>query len=207
MSSDRIIGLYEDNAAHWDRQRGRDLFEKPWLDRFCAGIPAHGTVLDIGCGMGEPIAAHLAGRGYALTGVDASPSLISLARTRHPEQEWIVGDMRSMELGRRFDGMLAWHSLFHLAPEAQRPMFARFARHAAPGAMLMFSSGTTEGSALGEWQGEPLYHGSLDTSDYARLLASAGFDLIHHVLSDPGCGNATIWLARASRDITQLDRR
>lgn len=44
--SERIVPLYEQNAAAWDRMRGRDLHEKPWLDRFLALVPAGGTILD-----------------------------------------------------------------------------------------------------------------------------------------------------------------
>jgi SAM-dependent methyltransferase len=196
--NERIVSLYEDNAAQWDAQRGRELFERPWLDRFLALLRPGGRVLDIGCGMGEPIAGYLLSRGAAVTGLDASPSLIARCRERFPAQDWIVGDMRAMDLGGRFDGLLAWHSFFHLAPADQRPMFARFAAHAAPGAALMFTSGTTEGEAIGAWQGEPLYHGSLDTADYRALLAANGFEVLEHAVSDPTCGHATIWLARYS---------
>jgi hypothetical protein len=45
--------------------------------------------------------------------------MIALARDRMPEQEWIVADMRRLALGRRFDGILAWDSYFHLAHEFQ----------------------------------------------------------------------------------------
>jgi SAM-dependent methyltransferase len=192
----RIVGLYEDNAAAWDRQRGRDLFEKPWLDRFLALLPAKPDILDIGCGMGEPIAAYLIARGARVVGLDSSPSLIALARERHPRQGWVVGDMRQLDLGRRFDGLLAWHSFFHLAPEDQAPMFARFAAHARPGAALMFTSGWGRGTAIGEWQGEPLYHGSLDTEEYRALLEANGFAVLDHRVQDPECGHATIWLAQ-----------
>ena len=54
-------------------------------------------------------------------------------------------------------------------------------------------------SPTGEWQGEPLYHGSLDTSEYRVRLESNGFEVIDHVASDPECGYATIWLARKLR--------
>jgi cyclopropane fatty-acyl-phospholipid synthase-like methyltransferase len=193
---ERIIGLYEENADAWDAQRGRDLFERPWLDRFTALLPPRGTVLDIGCGMGEPITRYLIERGFRVTGVDSSPSLLELARKRFPDHEWLAADMRALELGRAFDGILAWHSFFHLPPEHQRPMFARFSAHSREGTVLMFTSGGTHGESIGEWRGEPLYHGSLDPSEYRTLLARSGFSVLEHRLRDPDCGDATIWLAR-----------
>lgn len=194
--ADQIVRLYEEHAAAWDRQRGRELHERRWLDEFLALVPASGTMLDLGCGMGEPIARYLIERGFRVTGLDSSPSLIALCRQRFPEHEWHVGDMRQLGFGRRFDGLLAWHSLFHLTPEDQRAMFARFAAHSAPGAPLIFTSGWSRGEAIGEWHGEPLYHGSLDPEEYRALLAQNGFAVIAHVIRDHRCGEATVWLAR-----------
>jgi SAM-dependent methyltransferase len=197
---ERIVGLYEENATAFDRQRVRDLHEQGWLDRFLGLLPEAPRILDIGCGMGEPIAAYLIGRGARLTGLDSSPSLIALARARFPAGEWIVGDMRALDLGRRFDGLLAWHSFFHLPPEEQERMFPRFAAHAAPGAALMFTSGWGRGEAIGEWQGEPLYHGSLDAEEYRHRLEIHGFTVLDHRVRDPECGNSTIWLAQKGHE-------
>jgi SAM-dependent methyltransferase len=193
---DRIIGLYEENAAAWDRQRGRDLIEKPWLDLFAARLPASGTILDLGCGMGEPIARYLIGLGFRLTGCDSSPSLIAICRERFPDHDWIVADMRGLDLRRRFDGLIVWHSSFHLAPDAQRALFPKLAAHTEPGGHLMFTSGEEEGIRIGEWQGEPLYHASLAPDDYRSLLDDNGFDVLEHRPSDPQCGDATVWLAQ-----------
>lgn len=194
--SERIVGLYEEKAAAWDRQRGGELIEAGWLDRFAALLPERGAVLDLGCGMGEPLARWLIERGFAVTGVDSSPSLLALARQRNPDQAWIEGDMRRLDLDRRFDGILAWHSLFHLRAGDQRAMFPRFAAHARPGAALMFTTGPEAGEAIGEWQGEALYHASLEPSEYESLLHANGFAVIARRLRDPACGDATVWLAR-----------
>lgn len=198
MAHERIIDLYERNAAAWDRMRGRDLHEAPWLDRFASGIPKGGTILDIGCGMGEPVARYLIERGFAVTGIDSSPSLIAMCRERFPEQEWIVADMRELALGRRFDGLLAWHSFFHLAPEDQRRTVPILANHIAPGGSLMFTSGPEHGENIGGWLGEPLYHGSLDPSEYRALLEVNGLKVLANLVRSPDCGGSTVWLARKS---------
>lgn len=194
--ADRIVGLYERHAHAFDRIRGRDLFEKHWLDRFTASLPTGGTVLDIGCGSGEPMAAELISRGFRLTGIDSAATLIGLCRARFPEHHWYIGDMRHLTLGVRFDALLAWHSFFHLTGQEQRAMFVRFAAHAEKGAMLMFTSGPGEGEAIGTFEGEPLYHASLAPEAYRRLLEGNGFELVAHVPEDPSCGGATVWLAR-----------
>ena len=193
---DRIVGLYEDNAAAWDEMRQGPLIESPWLERFAGLLPRGGRVLDLGCGSGRPIAAEMIRRGFRLTGVDSSESLIALCRARFPGEEWIVGDMRALELGRRFDGLIAWHSSFHLTPDEQRSLLTRFAAHLEPGGTLMFTSGDAEGVRIGEWQGEPLYHASLAPGEYHALLEANAFEVVHSALRDPECGEATVWIAR-----------
>jgi SAM-dependent methyltransferase len=196
MPSDTIIPLYDRHAQAYDRQRGRSLFEKSWLDAFAALLPDGGSVLDIGCGMGEPIARHLIARGFDVTGIDSSATLVAMARERFPQQTWMAADMRALSLGRAFDGLIAWDSFFHLTPDDQRAMFPVFRDHAAPRAALMFTSGPARGEAIGEFEGEPLYHASLDRDEYRALLMAHGFRVVSHVADDPTCNGHTVWLAQ-----------
>jgi SAM-dependent methyltransferase len=195
--ADEIIDLYERHAHDYVADRGRRLAgERAWLDRFGALLPPGATILDIGCGSGEPMARDLIDHGFAVEGIDASPTLISVCRDRFPDQSWHVADMRTLALGRRFHGILAWDSFFHLRGDDQRGMFDVFRQHAAPGAALMFTSGTVEGEAIGSYHGEPLYHASLATETYRELLAGNGFRVVNHITDDPDCGHHTVWLAQ-----------
>ncbi len=195
MSSEAIGDLYERHAWDFDRERSRALREQAWLDLFLGHVRPAGTVLDIGCGMAEPIARYTMEAGFRVVGVDSSPSMIEMCRERFPDAEWIVADMRALALDRRFDGVIAWDSFFHLDADDQRGMFARFAAHALPGAPLMFTGGTSEGEAIGSWYGEALYHASLAPAEYERLLASNGFVKLTYRADDPDCGGHTVWLA------------
>ena len=172
------------------------MYEAAWKDRFCALLPPHGTVLDLGCGSGQPWATTLAAAGHAITGVDTAPALIDLCRAALPGATWHTGDMRTLALRRRFDGILAWDSLFHLTPTAQRAIMPVFAAHARPGAALLFTSGPAAGEALGSYAGEPLYHASLDPAEYRDLLQAHGFTVRHHVAEDATCAGRTVWLAQ-----------
>ena len=205
--ADRIIDHYERHARDWDAERNRQVSpwtDKPWHDRFIAALPRAARVLDLGCGSGSPVARYMTERGLHVTGVDSSPTLISLCRQRLPHHDWLLGDMRSLGLPRRFDGVLAWDSLFHLTPDDQRRMFKIFARHVAPSAVLMFNSGPDQDERIGEYRGEPVYHASLSPDDYTALLSDRGFDIIAHVVEDWKTGGGrTVWFARARSMATQ----
>jgi len=194
--AEQVISLYERHADDWDKERDRSLFEKPWLDLFWALLPAGASILDVGCGSAEPIARYFIEKGCDVTGADSSAALIGICKKRFPSMDWLVTDMRKLTVNRRFDGILAWDSFFHLCPEDQRTMFPIFRRYAARKASLMFTSGNSHGEAIGTYKDEPLYHGSLDGAEYRAVLNENGFDVVAHVVEDPACGGRTVWLAQ-----------
>jgi len=119
-----------------------------------------------------------------------------LCRQRLPDQEWLAEDMRSLQLARRFDGVLAWDSFFHLTPDDQRRMFTVFAQHAAPSAVL-FNSGPAQGEAVGDYRGDPLYHASLSADEYRELIRGIEFEIIARAVEDwPTGGGSTVWLTK-----------
>jgi len=202
--ADRVIAHYERHARDWDANRNLHVSpwnDKPWHDRFISALPRAAKVLDLGCGSGSPVAKYMAERGLRVTGVDASPTLVSLCRQRLPDHEFLVEDMRSLRLLHQFDGVLAWDSFFRLTPDDQRRMFGVFAHHAAPTAVLMFNAGPAHGESVGTYRGDPLYHASLGPDEYKSLLSDIGFDVIAHAVDDWRTGGGrTVWLTRARFD-------
>jgi 2-polyprenyl-3-methyl-5-hydroxy-6-metoxy-1,4-benzoquinol methylase len=198
--SDNIIDLYERHAHDYVTDRRSVAWsESAWLDRFSALLRPEASILDMGCGCGEPMARYLIEQGFAVSGVDTSPTLIALCNQHFPGHSWHVADMRTLAVPDRFDGLLAWDSFFHLTHQDQRRMFPIFKRHAAPHAGLMFTSGTSHGEEIGSYRGEPLYHASLAPEEYRSLLRSNHFRVVEHVVEDPACGGHTVWLAKAER--------
>lgn len=198
-TQDSVIDVYQRHGQAWATLRSDTLLEASWIDRFCGLLPAGAAVLDIGCGSGLPIGRELVSRGFDITGIDATPTMLAQFRRNLPGVAAQLADMRTLALGQRFAGLLAWDSFFHLSPQDQRDTIPRFQSHAAPGAALMFTSGDAEGEAIGELEGDPLYHASLDPDEYRALLATAGFTVIAHIVKDPACGHRTIWLAQHDR--------
>jgi SAM-dependent methyltransferase len=188
--------LYERHAQRFDAARGRALVERPYLDAVTQGVTQGGSVLDLGCGAGEPIAGYLIAKGFRVTGIDTAPAMIGICRDRFPEHDWRVADMRGLDLGRRFDAVVAWDSFFHLTGADQRAMFGVFTRHLQPGGRLLFTAGPAEGEAIGDMFGDPLFHYSLDPGEYDLLLQRAGLAVEVYKEKDADCGDHTVWLAR-----------
>jgi SAM-dependent methyltransferase len=76
------------------------------------GIGAGRTVLEVGCGSGVFLRA-AADRGAAVSGLDASESLVALARERVPEADVRVGDLQVLPYeDDRFDLVAGFNAFF-----------------------------------------------------------------------------------------------
>lgn len=194
--SKEVSSGYEEIAEWFDANRTRNLMEREYLSIILERAKARGTVLDLGCGSGEPLAKYFIGHGFKVTGIDIAPKMIGMCKERFPDHTWTVGDIRNFSLNRTFDVILAFDSFFHLQPEAQRKMFPLFRDHAADGALLLFNSGPKHGEVYGTMEGIDFYHASLDTEEYRTLLNSHGFEVLVHKIEDPAVGDRTVWLAQ-----------
>jgi SAM-dependent methyltransferase len=91
---------YVDEAAFFG-----NLFEE-------AGVS---TILELGAGGGN-IASFLK-HDFALTLTDLSPQMVESSRKQNPECEHFVGDMRSVKLGRTFDGVFIHDAIMYMLSE------------------------------------------------------------------------------------------
>ena len=89
------------------------------LEQLRAVLPiAPRRILDLGCGTGLH-AVQMAQMGISVTGVDSSADMVAIAKNRkqifqvdmHKHLDFRVGDLRAIDLGRRYDAAL---SLFHV---------------------------------------------------------------------------------------------
>jgi 2-polyprenyl-3-methyl-5-hydroxy-6-metoxy-1,4-benzoquinol methylase len=191
-----VAAIYDRHAAGYDKARSSNFFEAPWLDRFLTLVAEGATILDVGCGGGEPMARHLIDHGHPVVGLDAAPAMIALARRRFPAQRWVCADMRNLPVNGGFGGILAWDSLFHLSGEEQRSVLAALARHVEPKGALMFTAGPERSVCSGHVEGATVPHASLSPADYACLLDDHGLLLRAFVADDPDCRGHSVYLAQ-----------
>ncbi|MEU4443659.1 class I SAM-dependent methyltransferase [Actinosynnema sp. NPDC050801] len=135
-------GLYEQQFPDPDHVAAR--FAHDVVTRFGAGrsevgrLGAGRTLLDVGCGTGRD-AGHLAGLGHEVVGLDSSERMVRHARAHHPAAEFVLGDMRTFDLGRRFDVITCLDSaLLYCHTNADLDDFLRRCRdHLEPGGLLV----------------------------------------------------------------------
>jgi SAM-dependent methyltransferase len=99
-------------APEMDQWRRKSWYYHRELERFCQFvIPAGSTVLELGCGPGDLLAAVRPAEGV---GIDLSPGMIAQARQRYPQFTWLVGDAETIDLDRQFDYVVLSDLLGHL---------------------------------------------------------------------------------------------
>ena len=104
-------------------------------------LPPGTAVVDIGCGFGEPVTRTLIEAGLAVSGVDASPTLVAEYRRRFPDCPVVCEAAETSDLfGQQFDGALAVGLLFLLPEEDQYRLIQRVARALRSGGRFLFSA-------------------------------------------------------------------
>jgi len=123
----------------------RDWIDQHWQCDECGRTPLDGkTALDVGCGAGllcEPLAR----LGAKVTGVDASPEVIAVAR-QHASAMGLSIDYRAgdvQELKGQFDLVTSLEVIEHVAEPAA--FLKALARRLAPGGLLILSTPNATG--------------------------------------------------------------
>ena len=95
------------------------------------------TLLELGSGGGN-MASHLR-RDLKLTLTDLSPAMLEVSQTINPEAEHLVGDMRTLRLGRVFDAVLIHDAICYMTTEdALREAMTTAFEHLRPGGAAVF---------------------------------------------------------------------
>ena len=174
----------------------RDSFntEKKYLDLFLEHLKERKDVLDVGCGSGHPIASYLIQNGCNVTGVDSSKELLSIAKSKCPAMKQIYGDVRTVNINQKFDGIIEWWCLFHLPKEDHKKMIARFASWLNKDGILEFTTGDSEYAASDSAMlNTELSFYSLDPIAYEQCLKRNGFKVL---LREHDQEQHLVWIAQ-----------
>lgn len=151
----------------------RDRIDQHWQCDECGRTPLEGkTALDVGCGAGllcEPLAR----LGAAVTGIDAAPEVIAVARD-HAAAMGLEIDYRNAaveQLEGAFDLVTCMEVIEHVAEPAA--FLGSLARRLAPGGLLILSTPNATGRSklMMITLGEGLGRIPKGTHDFAKFIA------------------------------------
>jgi SAM-dependent methyltransferase len=125
VSTDFSAG-YEAVADEFAERRRASGIGLRTVLRWATQLPAGATVLDLGCGSGDPLAKELCRRGFSVAGIDASASLIAEFHRQIPEASWACEPVEASSFfGRKFDAILAVGLVFLLSEHAQQTVLGK----------------------------------------------------------------------------------
>jgi ubiquinone/menaquinone biosynthesis C-methylase UbiE len=139
---DPVVALTMQEQTFRDRLRGHVL----------DGLPAGGTVVDVGCGTGTTAIA-LAASGATVIGVDGDPEVLALAHAKMGAGavQWRKGTATALPLaGHSTDRMVMSLLLHHLDSDAKRTALAEARRVLRPAGRLHVADWGAPRGALGK---------------------------------------------------------
>ena len=142
-------------------------------------VPEGLRVLEVGCGLGDLLASVKPSRGL---GLDLSPEMVKQAATRHPEVEFRVADVESVEMDQTFDVIILADVVGHLVDVDVT--LRRLRRCCAPHTRIIISYYNflwepvlKLGEALG-FKMPQLHQNWLAPDDLGNLLSLTGYEAV-----------------------------
>ena len=184
-STTEVRDLYDETADHYSEMMESEI-SLPIYAESLERLRNHvseldGAVVDTACGSGHMLSMYRSqfDSQRTLIGMDLSPRMVSIARTRLGQDTQIfVGDMRNLKnIESGFAAaLLNWYAIHHLSLSGAREAIREWHRVLAPGGLLMV--------AAWEGAGEIDYGESSDIvafrytgSELSALAGEAGFNI------------------------------
>ena len=163
--SDGLRG--EDYDARWQSMAddGQNIHGEADLVEALLNEYGGKSIIDAGCGTGR-VAIELARRGFSVTGIDADPAMLTAARAKAPDLNWIEADI-SGERGSAGPVdlvLLAGNVMIFLQPGTEGRVLQKLAGQLHAGGLLV--------------AGFSLRPDQLTLTDYDRLTHAAGLELV-----------------------------
>lgn len=189
QSYDQMVEAYA-NERH-------QLRSDKYLRDFEQLLPKQGSVLDLGCGNGVPVAEYLIKRGFLVTGIDISSEQIKRAKQNCPRGEFILGDLEELQMGEYFvDGVVSFYTIFHL-PRTNHLRILKTINSFLPiGGALLITMGDRDFEGFHSLYGEKMWSSHYGPAKNVELVQKAGFEIILDEIDTSGRERHQIILAK-----------
>jgi 8-oxo-dGTP pyrophosphatase MutT (NUDIX family) len=179
MIRDQTRKSYESSAFDYARNV-EGLHPHKEAERFLSLIPSGKTIIDIGCGSGRDV-KKFSDRGFHVTGIDFSPSMIEIARSNAPKATFKIIDMHALNLEEIFDAAWANASLLHIAKINFPKVLKKICSLLNDDGLfyIKMKQGSHEGIEIdARYDNLPKFYSYFEENELKRLLIEAGFDIL-----------------------------
>lgn len=142
---------------------------------------SRGKALDIGCGCTGRHIKLLVDNDFEPSGLDVSHEMLTIARKRMPDVEWIQADICRYKFTEKYDFIAAWDSIWHIPLHEQVPVLTKIIQSLNKGGVFIFSFGGTleKGEHTNSFMGPEVYYSSLGTSGFLSLFIELNCQIKH----------------------------
>lgn len=177
MTPQQVAESYNQLANQW-RDVGTHGFAA--VHRAIAMVSQRGIALDVGCGTGR-LMPLLASAGFEFEGIDGSPAMVALARTRYPDARILHADICAWKIPRTYDLVVAWDSLWHVPLQRHITVLTKLCNGLSAGGVFLFTMGGTDvpEEKHDACMGPPMYHATLGVPQTLQAIFAAGCGVRH----------------------------
>ncbi len=181
MKPEETASHYDQIARWWQEQHRDSTYGIAALERAIHFLENKSTALDIGCGSSGRFIEVLKNHGFAPSGLDISPEMISLARQQHPAVTFYAEDICTWHFPQKYDLISAWDSTFHLPLVEQESVLKKMCEGLHAGGILLFTcgGGAVRGEISGSFEGQTFDYSTLGVNEFLRLLSEFGCSCMH----------------------------
>lgn len=174
---------YEAGDYEGEYRNNREIreHEKEIFQKLFNRIPEDASILDLGCGTGEPFDRYLADQGYDVKGVDLVEKHVHAAREYVPEADFIQGDFFDVDPeNERYDAVVSFYAVFHIPREKHLELLQHIHNLTSENGAVLLTMGGSEMDEHTEedWSGSEMVWSSYSPEKNIELVEEAGFEVV-----------------------------
>jgi cyclopropane fatty-acyl-phospholipid synthase-like methyltransferase len=175
MTRDVVRAGYDEIGERYHSWSSGSEVRLGFVQRVLDRLPAGSTVVDLGCGPGDP-ATRLLSERHHTTGVDLSAGQLSIARRLAPRASLVQADLDELALQPlSVDAVVSFYAFGHLPSEAHGPLIDRIGGWLRPGGLFLTSAPLTPGDDVdADWLGVRMSFGGIGADATVAAVEAAG---------------------------------
>ncbi|MGL4475074.1 MAG: class I SAM-dependent methyltransferase [Shewanella sp.] len=138
MSAEKIATAYNQITHRWNSDEfdlSNGILQHQKAISF---VKNRGKALDVGCGCTGRFIDLLLDEAFMPAGIDISPAMLKIARAKHPDIHFILGDIGQYELSDKYDFITAWDSIWHSPLAEQKSLITKIVASLNIGGVFIF---------------------------------------------------------------------